>query len=364
MHAFLLVICIAFTLLCANASRAAVGLMEVGAPGDPAPVTVFYPSSDDVKRIARGPFVLDVAWQGVPVRGNGQLIVISHGSPASPWVHADLARTLVETGFVVAIPEHFADNYKNSSEPGPASWKRRPAEVSHAIDVIARNPQLGALVSVDKVGMFGMSAGGHTALTLAGGRWSPAQLKQHCETFVAEDFQACAGLVTRLDGGFLDRLKIHLTRWVSGIKLNDSTWYGHTDPRIAAIVAGVPFAADFDLGSLAAPPLALGIVSAAKDKWLNPRFHSERILQACTTCERVADLANGGHGALLSPLPPERSALLAELIDDPSGFDRATMVPEVNRKIAAFFVRHLVAPKTMALPTASSLQSAVPRSPS
>jgi predicted dienelactone hydrolase len=48
-------------------------------------------------------------------------VVISHGSPASPWVHSDLARTLVEAGFVVAMPEHFADNYKNDSEPGPPS---------------------------------------------------------------------------------------------------------------------------------------------------------------------------------------------------------------------------------------------------
>jgi predicted dienelactone hydrolase len=359
MHPFILLICIAFALLSANASRAAVGLMEIGTPGDAGPVTVFYPSSSDVKRIARGPFMLDVAWQGVPVRGNGQLIVISHGSPASPWVHADLARILVETGFVVALPEHFADNYKDSSEPGPASWKRRPAEVSHAIDVIAQNPQFGALVSVDKVGMFGMSAGGHTALTLAGGLWSPAQLKQHCETFVAEDFQSCAGLVTRLDGSFLDGLKIHATRWVNSMKLNDSRWYGHTDQRIAAIVAGVPFAADFDLATLAAPSVALGIVSAYQDQWLNPRFHSERILQACASCERVADLPGGGHGALLSPLPPERSGLLADLIGDPPGFDRATIVPEVNRKIAAFFVRHLLTPKSTAPPVASSLQHAV-----
>jgi predicted dienelactone hydrolase len=35
-----------------------------------------------------------------------------------------------------------------------------------------------------------MSAGGHTALSFAGGRWSPAQLRRHCEAHLAEDFQA------------------------------------------------------------------------------------------------------------------------------------------------------------------------------
>ena len=42
-------------------------------------------------------------------------------------------------------------------------------------------------ISLDKVGMYGMSAGGHTALSLAGGRWSPSLLKAHCEAHIAED---------------------------------------------------------------------------------------------------------------------------------------------------------------------------------
>ena len=318
------------------------GLAEIERTGE-GPVTVFYPSSSDAKRIERGPFTIDVAWQGVPVRGNGRLIVISHGSPSSPWVHTDLARTLVEAGFVVAMPEHFADNYKDDSAPGPESWKRRPAEVSRAIEAIGQDARFAPLLTLDKVGMFGMSAGGHTALTLAGGRWSPAQLKQHCETYIAEDFQTCAGLGAQLTGGIFDGLKIRITRWVKSVRLTDSTWYAHTDPRIAAIVAGVPFAVDFDAASLAAPRVPLGIVSAKEDKWLIPRFHSERILHTCSPCERVADLESAGHGALLSPLPPVRSGLLADLINDPPGFDRVRVVPEVNQKIVAFFRKYLLA---------------------
>lgn len=327
--------------LLSTLAQASVGLTEIESETSSGPVTVFYPSSSDAGGIERDRFALDVAWQGTPVRGNGRLVVISHGSTGSPWVHADLARSLVDAGFVVAFPEHQADNYKDGSAPGPASWKRRPAEVSQAIDAVAHAPQFASLLSLDKVGMFGMSAGGHTALTLAGGRWSPAQLKRHCDTSIAEDFQACAGLTTRLDGGMFDGLKIRITQWVIGVKLNDPAWYNHTDPRISAVVAGVPFAADFDPASLAAPRVSLGMVTARKDEWLVPRFHSEVILQACSTCERIADLDEGGHGSLLSPLPPGRSGLLAALIDDPPGFDRAREVPEVNRKIVSFFLKQL-----------------------
>src|SRR5262249_61278955 len=113
-------------------------------------------------------------------------------------------------------------------------------------------------------------------------------------------------------------------------------------PRMAAGVAGVPFAADFDMTSLAVPHVPLGMVTARQDKWLIPRFHSDAVLQACPTCERLADLANGGHGALVSPLPPGLSGLLGELMNHPPGFDPA-LLPEVDRKITAFFRKHLVA---------------------
>ncbi|MGH2359896.1 MAG: alpha/beta hydrolase family protein, partial [bacterium] len=147
-----------------------------GKDGD-GPVTVYYPSSSDAQTLKRGPFTFHMAWQGVPARGNGRLVVISHGSGGSPWVHADLARTLVDDGFVVAMPEHRGDNFKDHSTPGPESWRRRPAEVSRAIDAVGADPRFKALLSLDRVGVYGMSAGGHTALSLAGGRWSPAHFK-------------------------------------------------------------------------------------------------------------------------------------------------------------------------------------------
>ena len=63
----------------------------------------------------------------------------------------------------------------------------------------------------------------------------------------------------------------------------------------------------------------------------------------CKTCELVADMPTAGHGALLSPPPPmERlGEIAADLLSDPPGFDRSVL-PAVDRKIAAFFTRHLL----------------------
>ena len=325
-------------------AQADVGLMEIRGAGEAdGPVTLFYPSKSGAQPVQRLGFTWPLAWQGEPVRGNGRLVVISHGSGGSPWVHADLAIALAQAGFVVALPEHAADNYRDGSAPGPDSWKRRPLEVSRAIDAVAADARLAPLLALDRVGMFGMSAGGHTALTLAGGRWSPAQYRRHCEAHIADDFQTCAGTTFQLNGGLLDGLKQSLVRLYSRLALRDEAWYSHTDPRIAAIVAGVPFAADFDMASLAGPKLPLGVVTARQDTWLQPKFHSAPLLLACLPrCAWLADLAAGGHGALLSPLPQRFSGVLADLVNDPPGFDRAQQVPLWQAQVCAFFQRQLL----------------------
>ena len=332
---------LAATLAAPAAALAAVGVSEIAGRDGSGPVTVFYPSSGEEQALKRGPFTLDFAWQGAPVRGNGRLVVVSHGSGGSPWVHSDLARTLVESGFVVASPEHRGDNYKDLTSAGPDSWKRRPLEVSRAIDAVGQDPRFAPLLALDKVGVYGMSAGGHTALSLAGGRWSPARFKDHCEAHIAEDFYSCVGLATRLNGDFLDGFKKTIALTVIRWRFEDTTLYTHAEPRIAAIVAAVPYAADFDMGSLAAPRVPLALATARQDKWLLPRFHSDRVLLACAACVRLLDFPNGGHGALLSPFPPGLSGTLAELLDDPPGFDRSAL-PGMNRRIAAFFSKHLL----------------------
>ncbi|TWO69518.1 dienelactone hydrolase [Caenimonas sedimenti] len=336
---FLLACALSFVAACA---QAAVGLTELSGVDD-GPVTVYYPTAAAERAERLGPFTLQVARDGAPARGNGRLVVISHGSGGAPWVYANLARVLVDDGFVVALPRHRGDNHTDTSKRGPDSWKLRPAEVSRAIDVVGADARFAPLLTLDKVGMYGMSAGGHTALSLAGGRWSPGQFVRHCEAHIADDFHTCMGLLTRLRGDSWDGLKkavsLRAIRW----KFGDDTWQLHDEPRIRAVVAGVPVAADFDMQSLAKPRVPLGLVTVGLDAWLVPRFHSDQVLAVCSGCERIAHLPNAGHGALLSPPPPAH--LLGELelamLGDPPGFDR-TVLPEVDRKIAAFLRKHLL----------------------
>ena len=327
--------------LLGHTAQAGLGLAELAAGATSGPVTVFYPSEAAEARVDRGPFVFDAASEAPPSPGNRRLVVISHGSPSSPWVHVDLARALVAAGFTVALPEHLGDNARRHGDSGPVSWKRRPLEVSAAIDRLAQEPRWGKALDFGAVGMFGMSAGGHTALTLAGGRWSPSRLLAHCQEHLESDFHSCAGPSFSLDGGLLDGIKKAMVRTVLDTKLADTASYGHVDPRITAIVAGVPFAADFDPHSLRQPRATLGIVSARGDRWLVPRYHSDFVLARCERCVHLLDLPTGGHGALLSPLPPDLSGAIGSLVGDPPEFRREAEVARVNVTVAGFFQREL-----------------------
>ncbi|MBP6902349.1 MAG: dienelactone hydrolase [Burkholderiaceae bacterium] len=326
----------------APAGAATLGLMSLPQPGGAGPVTVFYATEAAPQTLRRGPFTLLAAPDAPPAAGNGRLVVMSHGSGGGPWVHTDLARQLVDAGFVVAMPVHVGDHAGDDGAPGPDSWDRRPAEVSATIDRVASEPRLAARLDLSRVGLVGQSAGGHTGLVLAGGRWSPARFAEHCLAHLEQDFNACVGLFTSLDGGWLDGPKRWLARAVISARFaGDRSERQYQDARIAAVVAGVPAAAHFDATSLARPRVPLALITAAQDVWLHPQFHSDRILAACAPCERLAERPDAGHNLMLSPLPPGLDGLVGRLLADPPGYDRPAATRELNQRISGFLLRTL-----------------------
>lgn len=331
----------------AQAQTLNLGYVSVLQPGQRS-TSFFYPTLAAESPQQRGPFTLSWAADArpAPATGKRRLIVISHGSGGVSWVHADLARALVQRGFVVVVPQHAGDSLGDDAEPGPDSWKQRPAEVSRAIDVALAMPLFLDTLEPNRIGVFGGSAGGHTALSMAGGVWSPARFRDHCLANIEADFSSCVGFSTLLTGGLLDGAKLWLAKRVIASRFSDETPQAHHDPRVKAVVAMVPFAADFDPASLATPRVPLGLVTAVKDVNQVPRFHIEAIKAACLPrCTDLLTLPEAGHGAMLSPLPPfEPGSIAHRLQADPPGFDRATTVPLINARIADFFVQQLTTP--------------------
>jgi len=213
-----------------------------------------------------------------------------------------------------------------------------------AIDVVAGYPPLAAHLSLDAVGVFGGSAGGHTALSLAGGIWSNQRFREHCDKNIAQDFSSCVGFITSLDGGWLDGLKMWFAKQVIAARFSDDSVHQYEDSRIKAAIAMVPYAADFVPESLSNPKIPLGLVIADKDVNQVPKFHVEAILNACAPrCEVVMRMPDAGHGAMLSPMPPlEPGSIGSTLLSDPPSFDRTQEIPELNQRITDFFIRNLL----------------------
>ncbi|WP_410499511.1 alpha/beta hydrolase family protein [Chitinibacter sp. S2-10] len=334
-----IIICNLLALFLLSSAQAAVGLLEIPARQDAPALSIFYPAQGENQPVLREKLGFSALPNAIPRVGNGRLIVISPGSGSSPWVHADLSALLVEAGFVVAIPTHPFDNHQSKRNTGPTSWKTRPGDMSASIDALAKDRRFAGL-KLDKVGMLGGSAGGHTALTLAGGRWSPARLVKHCDTHIREDFNACAGLVFSLNGDWLDAAKIRTTQAILHWRFNEPREYSHFDQRIAAIVAVVPYVVTFDLATLAQPKVPLALITARRDVWLHPQFHSDPLLKICRSCVLLHEFKTGGHGAMLSPIRRDYTGLAARLINDPPGFDRKEVLL-ANRKVRDFFVQRL-----------------------
>ncbi|HEX5739616.1 MAG TPA: dienelactone hydrolase, partial [Hydrogenophaga sp.] len=258
-----------------------------------------------------------VALNTAPLAGRFPLVVMSHGSGGSAVPDHALASTLVRAGFVVAQPHHQGNNHLDNSLAGPASFQRRPNEAIEVIDALAKDPQWSERLLLDRVGVHGMSAGGVTALSLAGAQWRLLNLVRHCDRNGLADEGFCF-----LGAGDAEARAARQSRFKSARYWPEfvlpaelkATHGGRTptpeqadprpDPRVAAVTLMVPVSAIFSAESLARIRIPVGLVSAQNDEVLVPRFHSGHVLQHCTTCKPLADLPNAGHFDVLWPWPP------------------------------------------------------------
>jgi predicted dienelactone hydrolase len=295
------------------AAQAQVGMAELNLDG--LPVTLVYPTAQASRPVAMGPFTLDVAPGATPSPGPHRLVVLSHGTAGSPLPDHQLAATLVRAGFVVAQPLHGGDNFMDFRRAGPEAFVTRPQEVRRTLDALAQHPQWSALLKLDRVGVHGMSAGGVTALSLAGARWSVGRLVQHCNT--QDDLGFCFNGLPTAEAQATRRATFNAAKSLAG--LPEAQWpealkaeHGgrhaseadpRPDARVAAVSVAVPVSAIFSTDSLAAVRVPVGVVSAGADTMLPAVWHSGHVLKACGACRPLAHLPQASHFDLLGPWP-------------------------------------------------------------
>jgi predicted dienelactone hydrolase len=337
--------------LLAATAQAQVGLARIDVAGTP--VALVYPTAQAGTPQTFGPITLTVAPDAAPLPGRRRLVVLSHGTGGSPWSDHEMAASLVRAGFVVAQPTHQGDNFQDTSKAGPEAWTQRPQEITRTLDALAAHPQWGPALQLDRVGVHGMSAGGGTALVMAGARWRTLDLVRHCQAHGDDDLGFCYNGLADAQAQAKRRASYESARGVPELFLPAAVtqWRGgregddpRPDARVAAVSVAVPTAAHMSADSLARIRIPVGVVSAGKDQNLLPRWHSDRVMSNVSTATLLQALPQAGHFDLLGPWPAPLAQRVGATqprggMPEP-GFDAADRA-QAFQQVADFFQRSL-----------------------
>jgi predicted dienelactone hydrolase len=258
------------------------------------PVLVMYPTHLPAEVVSMGPYSLEVAWNAPVHGGPFPFVLLSHGGGGTPLAYRTLASHLVQSGYVVAMPEHPGDNRNDRSlTEAVENLERRPRHARLAVDAVCADAELGPRLRRDDIAVIGHSMGGYTALALGGGQpWTgPGQ-------------------------------RVEVTR----------------DPRVKALVLMAPAACWFvpndALKDVSAPILLL----VAEHDRIAPRWQGQLVLDLVPDPARVTFkvVENANHFSFLSPFPPEmrRPDFLPAI--DPAGFDREAFQRQLQRDVREF----------------------------
>ncbi|ELS02645.1 putative dienelactone hydrolase [Xenococcus sp. PCC 7305] len=124
-------------------------------------------------------------------RDNTPVLIISHGLGSTTEEFAPIAQHLASYGFVVAVPQHIGSDseQKDALFSGlsrevflTSEFIDRPLDISYVIDELERRnlEEFDGKLVLDKVGVFGHSFGGYTALAIAGATIDFDHLEREC----------------------------------------------------------------------------------------------------------------------------------------------------------------------------------------
>ncbi|WP_320006618.1 alpha/beta fold hydrolase [Maridesulfovibrio sp.] len=330
-------------MLCPLAAQAAphlfnVGLRQLSVPYPPTTSnilgSIWFPTAEEPHSIAMGPYKLNVAKDASIQDGKHRLVVISHGSGGSHLGHRDTAMFLAQHGDIVVSVLHPQNNFlDNSAEGTSANWINRPQHITRVLDFLLTSSRYAQYIDADRIAVLGHSAGGYTAMALAGGVPDLSILEAHCREH-GEDV-----LCGSPDSQSLSRITNLPTPQAPATNQRLDNLY---DPRIKAAILMAPVGVFFNYdGALNAVSVPICIFRAEKDNFLHYPYHAEAIRQHLhVPCEYMV-VPNAGHYSFLTPFPPEAAARAGTVAEDPPGFDRARFHSRLNERIYTFLSRTL-----------------------
>jgi predicted dienelactone hydrolase len=324
-------LCALAGLLLSTGATMAAGFQRATVPdGDrpPLEVGIWYPSDAPTKTLPIETYRQTVA-PDAPLTGTAlPLILMSHGTGGSYAGHYDTALALAEAGFVVVALTHTADNWRDHSAVGhPNQFEDRQRHMSRVLDwMLGEWPGHDSL-DRSKIGMFGFSAGGTTALLKIGGALDLARIRPHCAAVPADP--VCQ-YVRKTDA--------------SAVSLPAGVPISGPDPRIrAAVIAAPALGFAFTPETLARIAIPVQLWRGDADEMLLQPWHAEAVHKSLPTGHQYNVVTNAAHYAFLAPCSDYLRDHYPDICADPAGFDRTAFHRTFNADVVAFFRAALAA---------------------
>lgn len=302
--------------------------LNISDPGHPdLSVGLWYPSDQPTPNDANTEFGLAVAKGASIASTNGGLIVISHGYGGWYAGHADTAAALADAGFVVAAPTHNGNTWSDMSSPIQQWALDRPRHVSRVIDHVLEEIDLNQHVDPEKIGVYGFSAGGYTALGLIGGTPDLDHAMQYCNDEPRE-FACSEGMIEQMSGADMHTLPLSAWGLDSRIKAASiaapGLGFSYTKATLARVTADVQlWSGELD-DSVPTKSNAASIAAQLPQKpethWVDQANHFAFMTVACREAFKKDD--------------PEEYQLVC---GDAEGFDRNVFHREMHKEMLRFF---------------------------
>jgi predicted dienelactone hydrolase len=311
-------------MLCLGATLAhAAGLRSIDlsadAGGPALNGAVWYPCSQPPADVDFGKFSLPGVKDCALPDKRLPLIVMSHGRTGSFAGHHDIAEVLADAGFIVAAINHAGDTSSDLSRTDDLSiYVSRPNDIKRLIDFMLETPAFAAGIDRDRIGLYGFSRGGYTALAVIGAKPDWANVTERCR-----------------------QVKTHVCEQILAKEFPGSVTH---DPRVKAAVIADPVSVFFTDKSFGEVKIPVQLwASEFGGDGVQP--HSVDIVDRnLPTKHEYHVVANSGHFAFLAPCPPALVAELPYICKDAGDFDRAAFHKQFNAAALAFFQAQLGQP--------------------
>jgi predicted dienelactone hydrolase len=304
----------------------AVGFAEVSAPDpddQPLSVLVWYPSNAPAREQTIGLARQVVAADGKVAPGRHPLIVMSHGTGGSADEHLDTALALARAGYVVAAVNHTGDTWKDKRYSFTArNFTDRPRHIARIIDAMLTVWPGHATIDPTRIGIFGYSAGGYTALVAIGATPDLMRLASFCAGH-PDDWGCSAaharGVPPLQEDGSKSAAFVH-------------------DPRIKAAVIAAPAVGVVFAGTgLKDVRVPIQLWRGAQDHIVVDEWSTAPVVAALPRKPELHVVAGADHFAFLAPCSAQLAQMAPEICQDPPGFDRAAFHRVFDAEVVRFF---------------------------